>query len=311
MASSTASATTGLRRFVIGGVPEHFNVPIIRSIAAGAFRRHGLDVEFKVCHGGTGEQLRMLAAGELDGCVALTEGLVSGAYLQRLVANGPTSASYRLLGTYVKSPLTWAISTAPNSSLDASSLEGARIGISRFYSGSHLIPIFHALRKKWSTPYQFVECGNFANLRDSVVAGNSDAFLWEVATTRKWFDDGTLRFAGTVVPDWPAFSLAISCKQSDMGSALAEGVRSALSDWASLSDQDKISTVTHHMPSYAPKDVASWLEGVQFADHTEVAGVSGMDVATIVQMLSEAKVIEDSPEYPVKELCNPFTTVSD
>ena len=71
---------------------------------------------------GTGQMLKSLRDGEVDVIVALTEGLV----LDVAKGSGSGSASsdstpaapapvVRLLGTYVQSPLTWAISTGATS----------------------------------------------------------------------------------------------------------------------------------------------------------------------------------------------------
>ncbi|KAI9164404.1 hypothetical protein H9P43_008255 [Blastocladiella emersonii ATCC 22665] len=305
-AAAAAATTTAAaaRRFVLGGVPEHFNVCLIKGIEAGLFAQRGLEVSFRVCHGGTGEQLKLLADGELDGCVALTEGLVSG-----LVARGgPAAAAYRLLGTYVQTPLTWAVATHPDSAVTPATLRGARIGVSRFHSGSHLIPYLHAQRHGWldagaEEPFEFAVNRDFAGLRAAIAARDTDAFLWEVATTQRYFDDGSLRCAGTVVPTWPAFSLAIANASAADGAAAAllDGVRASLAAWHALDDGDKVAAVVETIPSYAPKDVRSWLAGVRFAADGDVAAVDAAAVREIVDMLVAARVIEAAPECPLED----------
>ncbi|KAJ3363042.1 hypothetical protein GGF32_004907 [Allomyces javanicus] len=292
----TAAATTAARRLVIGGVPEHFNVPLMRAIDQGVFARHGLDVSFKVCHGGTGEQIKLLASGELDCCVALTEGLVSGLVSQPALANAP----YRLLGTWVQSPLTWAVAVHPTSNLTLSTLRGAKIGISRYHSGSHLIPYLHAIRHAWIDadlpPFEFTVCKDFATLRSSIADRSIDAFLWEVATTQRYFDDATLKHIGNVVPHWPAFSVAVSACAASSGAAVLAGLSDALSDWATLDDAAKIDAVTAALPAYARKDVTSWLGGVRFQPPTRVASVDRAALREIVEMLVSGGVVTRAPE---------------
>ena len=87
----------------VGGVPEHFNIPWQLAADPKLF-------EFVVCPKGTGEMLQTLKDGELDVIVALTEGIVAD------IARG---SDVRLLGTYVESPLVWAISAGANAPFQA------------------------------------------------------------------------------------------------------------------------------------------------------------------------------------------------
>ena len=86
---------------------------------------------------GTGQMLKSLRDGEVDVIVALTEGLV----LDMAKGSGSGSASsdstpaapapvVRLLGTYVQSPLTWAISTgatSPYTTVESLRVRGERV----------------------------------------------------------------------------------------------------------------------------------------------------------------------------------------
>ncbi|KAJ3046526.1 hypothetical protein HK102_013145, partial [Quaeritorhiza haematococci] len=131
--------------------------------------------------------IKLLTTNQIDIAIALTEGLLSS------LCNGETR--FRIVGTYTSTPLTWAISTAPNPSpnptpspspasqrvggsggagageagvegttttekildncdgdvppVEWEELKGKRIGISRFGSGSHIIPFVLADRMGW------------------------------------------------------------------------------------------------------------------------------------------------------------------
>ena len=64
-----------------------------------------------------------LQANEIDIGIGLTEGWVAGLGKQ---------AGFKIVGTYVKSPLCWAISTGANRELDdISHLKDTKIGVSR------------------------------------------------------------------------------------------------------------------------------------------------------------------------------------
>jgi hypothetical protein len=43
-----------------------------------------------------------------------------------------------------------------------------------------------------------------------VQAGEADLFLWEVFTTKPWFDSGELKYIGEISTPWPAFSIVSS-----------------------------------------------------------------------------------------------------
>ena len=64
----------------------------------------GFNIEWVDCKGGTGEMVTLLKQGQLDVVVALTEGLVKD-------ITTCDDSPIRLIGTYVESPLCWAIST--------------------------------------------------------------------------------------------------------------------------------------------------------------------------------------------------------
>ena len=67
-----------------------------------------------------------LQSNDLDIALGLTEGFV------RALGNQPGHAEFQLVGTYVESPLCWAISTGARRDLDdVKHLNGKRIGVSR------------------------------------------------------------------------------------------------------------------------------------------------------------------------------------
>ena len=70
--------------------------------------------------------------GEIDACVALTEGLV---------ADASKGSDVCLSGTYVASPLCWAVSVGANALSTIDDLRGKTFGISRYGSGSHLMAL--------------------------------------------------------------------------------------------------------------------------------------------------------------------------
>jgi ABC-type nitrate/sulfonate/bicarbonate transport system substrate-binding protein len=121
-APSTPNSMVKLR---VGGVPEHFNEPWMMAIERRMFADAGVDVEWVEQRLGTGAMLKALETGECDVVVALTEGIVSQ------IARG-NEAGIRLVGSYVETPLCWAISTGANSAATSvADLRHKTFGVSR------------------------------------------------------------------------------------------------------------------------------------------------------------------------------------
>ncbi|KAI8921120.1 hypothetical protein DFJ77DRAFT_448669 [Powellomyces hirtus] len=191
MAAEQVQQLTQLETIRLGCVPEHFCSPVFQAVQKGVFGQYGLKVEVVNCPGGTGEMVNMLNNDQLDVAIALTEGLVAS------LSN--KDGLFRIIGTYVSSPLTWSIATSPSGRLGQSPREGlgpdaweplknAKIGISRLGSGSHIIPFVLADRMGWlkngTEPFTFTPLSNITGLVNGVKTGAVDAFLWERVMTK-------------------------------------------------------------------------------------------------------------------------------
>ena len=82
----------------IGYVPEHFSTPIHF-----AKKHYGLDAELIAFPSGTGHMITAIRGGEIDVGVGLTEGWIAG--LGKSQESGDQDGGYRLVGTYVETPL--------------------------------------------------------------------------------------------------------------------------------------------------------------------------------------------------------------
>ena len=61
----------------IGGVPEHFNLPIHLAMENESFQKRGVEVQWTDFYGGTGEMTRAMRKGDCDLCIVLTEGIIA------------------------------------------------------------------------------------------------------------------------------------------------------------------------------------------------------------------------------------------
>ncbi len=85
-----------MKNLIIGGVPEHFNLPWYIALRDKKFTEKGINLRWKDYAGGTGEMNRALREKEIDMAVILTEGMV------RDIINGNES---KIVQVFVKSPL--------------------------------------------------------------------------------------------------------------------------------------------------------------------------------------------------------------
>ena len=132
----------------IGGVPEHFNLPIHLCIEEGLFAEAGIHVEWVEFPGGTGAMNAALRNDEIDLAVILTEGIIKD------IDNGNPSS---IVQNYVSSPLIWGVHVADNSDFKTiEDLENTRPAISRYGSGSHTMAYIQAEQLGWKTSE--IEC---------------------------------------------------------------------------------------------------------------------------------------------------------
>jgi ABC-type nitrate/sulfonate/bicarbonate transport system substrate-binding protein len=156
---------------------EHFSTPLHFAI-----KHFGLEADIKPFPTGTGALTASLKDNSIDVAIGLTEGFVAD--LGKTNASKETPA-YKLVGTYVESPLCWAISVGNKSAInDENELNGKRVGVSRIGSGSYVMSYVLADQKGWleksKSPFEVVPLGDFKALRNGVNEGDkADFFMWE------------------------------------------------------------------------------------------------------------------------------------
>jgi len=185
----------------LGGVPEHFNLPIHLAIENGAFENRGLRVDWTTFEGGTGQMTKALREGSIDACVLLTEGIIKD-----IVKGNPS----KIISEYVKTPLTWGIHTSAKNPLDTyQAIFDKQYAISRFGSGSHLMAIVDANSKgHFISKEQFSVIGNLEGALKALDEQEVDIFYWEKYTTKPYVDSGQLKRVGEFLTPWPCFVIA-------------------------------------------------------------------------------------------------------
>lgn len=208
-----------MKNFLIGGVPEHFNLPWYIALRDKKFQEKGINLRWKDYPGGTGQMAHALRDKEIDMAVILTEGMV------RDIINGNES---KIVQVFVKSPLLWGIHVAATSEYEeVGDLKGADAAISRYGSGSHLMAFVNAENHEWDlkTDLKFKVIQDLDGALEGLPKGEGDYFMWEKFMTKPHVDNGTLRLIGESPTPWPSFVIAV---RNDILENETESVKSIL-----------------------------------------------------------------------------------
>lgn len=278
--------TTTIR---VGGVPEHFNLPIHLAIEQNLFETRGVKVEWTTFKGGTGQMTKALADGEVDMCILLTEGIINA-----IVKGNPS----KIISEYVTTPLTWGIHTGAENKLDNyKHIYDKKYGISRFGSGSHLMAIVdantngHTLSKD-----QFVIVKNLEGALESLTKLETDVFYWEKYTTKPWVDSNQLRRVGEYKTPWPCFMIAatddILKREPDNVIRTLRTIHDSCDRF--MQDDDVIKLVSERYKQKL-KDAERWYHSTEWAIH---GWVRDKMLKSVIYHLRTAEIIAEDEIIP-------------
>ncbi|GAB1313753.1 Periplasmic binding protein-like II [Madurella fahalii] len=292
----------------IGFVPEHFSTPLYF-----AKKHYGLDAELIPFPSGTGHMVTALRGGEIDVGIGLTEGWVAGLGKAQ---GSEGDGGYRLVGTYVETPLCWAISTGADRAeiRTVDSLNGAKIGVSRIGSGSYVMGYVLADECSWlfptagvgtdseqESPYsEFVVLNTFENLRKAVNSGEADFFMWEYFTSKRYYDSGEIRKVGEIYTPWSSWKIVASTSLLGGGGGDGDGTSldprvDDLLDKLNLGikhfNENKDEAVKYISTEldYSEDDAREWLGTVKFSERTQ--GVDPKVISSTARTLYKAAVL--------------------
>jgi sulfonate transport system substrate-binding protein len=273
----------------IGGVPEHFNLPIHLAIENGDFKSRGVNVEWTTYKGGTGQMSQALDNGEVDVCILLTEGIINS------IINGNPS---KIISNYVISPLCWGVHTAVDNPLNNYlDIFDKNFAISRLGSGSHLMAIVDANTKDQKIqPEQFNVIKNLDGALESLKKHETDVFYWEKYTTKPYVNSGELKRIGEFYTPWPCFVIAASDKILKEQPENVIRVLRTIHDSSDrfMQDENSINLVSDR---YEQKigDVKRWYHNTEWAIH---GWVSNKMLKSVIYSLQMAGIVEAGKEIP-------------
>ncbi|CAN3377267.1 hypothetical protein DIURU_003482 [Diutina rugosa] len=274
-------------------IPEHFSSPVFLALKHKFFK---LPIEFVPVIEGTGRLVKLLNDDKVDVAIGLTEGFISD------IANGNNNNT--IIGTYVKSPLCWAISTGSNRSdlTSRDQLNGATVGVSRIGSGSYVMSYVLANQLKFDKAFSFNVLDNFKNLRDGVNQGVADFFMWEHFTSKRYYDNGEIKRIGEIYTPWPSWVIVASKKaleaKADAIDDFSQGVIKGI-EYFNQNPDEAVKWIAENL-DYTEDDAREWLKTVEFNPDLKI------DWETVVNntkaTLQQAGVLTDSEETLDKRL---------
>ncbi|MFZ1615762.1 MAG: ABC transporter substrate-binding protein [Flavobacteriales bacterium] len=270
----------------VAGVPEHFNLPWHLAMESGAFRNAGIDLQWRTVPEGTGAMCDMLRNGEVDMAVLVTEGAV------RDILNGNPS---RIVATYVGSPLHWGVYVGVATDIQVpAELVGKPFAISRVNSGSHLVAMAYARSLGWLPgPEDFIVVENMQGAEERMRTTTPVAFLWEVATTSPWEEQGIFRKVDEFRPPWPCFMVVATEKaihgHADVLQRALETIRAQAAAFATRPDAPEL--VAQRQVISLPA-AQRWFKEVKWSTDGSIDADSLLSVATALRKMD---LIEGSP----------------
>lgn len=278
--------------------PEHFSTPL-----AFAQQHFSLNATLIPVPTGTGDLAARLKTttedDKLDVAIGLTEGFVAD------LGKNP-KAGYGLVGTYVDSPLRWAISTGANRTdiNSVADLKGKKVGVSRIGSGSYVMSYVLADQQGWlNDPSQkafsaHVPVGKFDALRSAVRDSTADFFMWEHFTTKHYWDNGELKRVGEIYTPWPSWMIAARDPTDTRLQTMAEKINAGVRYYQEHREE-AIAHITGTM-EYSRADAEEWMKTVEFTQ--DVRGVDPGVVERTIGILRKGGVLGEEAEGRGREM---------
>ena len=273
----------------LGGVPEHFNLPIHLAKEKGIFSSRGVDLEWTNFGGGTGQMTKALRDNEVDACILLTEGMIKD-----IIKGSPV----KIISEYVTTPLTWGIHTGvKNELVNYRDIFDKQYAISRFGSGSHLMAIVDADSKGYHLDKeQFTIIKDINGALPSLDQLETDVFYWEKYTTKPYVDAGQLRRIGEYNTPWPCFVIAATDKiLKEHPDSVIRMLRTIHDECDQFMHNESVIPEVSKRYNQQIKDVERWYNSTEWAIH---GWVSEKMMRSVIYHLNTAGIIDENEEIP-------------
>ena len=203
---------------------------------------------------------------------------------------------FKILQLYIKSPLVWGVHTGKHSKIkNYEEAYSSKIAISRFGSGSHLMPQVDAhFKKKNINEKQFEIIKNLDGALKSFKENPSQIFYWEKFTTKPYVDNGQLKRIGEFITPWPCFVIVA---REDVLTEYKKEVKSILEviNYASkqfMNSSNARETLVDQF-TMLPEDAHQWFFMTEW--DTEI-NAPAKTLENVMQILKDCGVMEETME---------------
>lgn len=271
----------------IGGVPEHFNLPIHLAIENGDFAKENIQIEWTDFGGGTGAMTKALRSNECDICILLTEGIIAD-----ILKGNPS----KIIGAYVESPLIWGIHTqSDNEMTEHTEIYDKKIAISRFGSGSHLMPIVDAMVNKQNiSEEQFVVIKNLQGAFESLGKRETEVFYWEKFTTKPHLEQQNMKRLSEFPTPWACFMVAatenILAKEAEAVKKVVEIIHNSCKEF--MQNKKAVDMVSDRY-GIEKEDAQTWFSATKWATNSQI---NHSMLNQVVESLFQAGIIEEKSD---------------
>tara|TARA_R100000935_G_scaffold8302_7_gene17398 strand:+ start:23089 stop:23937 length:849 start_codon:yes stop_codon:yes gene_type:complete len=272
-----------MKKFKIGGVPEHFNLPWYITLKNKEYQEDDINLRWIDYHGGTGHMCKALREGEIDMAVILTEGII-----RDIVKGNPS----KIVQGFVQSPLIWGVHVAENSEYETiTDLKGTDCAISRYGSGSHLMAYVNAENEGWNLEkdLNFEVIESLEGALKELPKGTGDYFMWEKFTTKPYVDNGPFRRVGECPTPWPCFVIAVRDQVlQDEAYAINTILEIINRTTAEFKDIPSIDRMISNRYDQKLEDVQEWLSLTEWSQQQ----LTSKEVAKVQEKLLQLELIE-------------------
>ncbi len=145
------------------------------------------------------------------------------------------------------------------------------------------------LRNTGQAPFEVVPLQTFAKLRDGVNDGTVDFFMWEHFTSKRYYDNKSIKKIGEIYTPWSSWKIVA---RNDAKDATLRIFFEKLNQGMEYFEEHQDEAVKYISTDldYSEGDAREWLATVRFAK--DVKGVRMETVEKTVEVLKKAGVLE-------------------
>ena len=141
-------------------------------------------------------------------------------------------------------------------------------------------------------PFTVIPLQTFEHLRAGVNSGEADFFMWEHFTSKKYYDNGSIKKIGEIYTPWPSWHIVARTGLSEEQERGLEEMFEKIDKGVRYFEGNKEESVRYISGKldYSASDARAWLKTVRFSK-----GCKGVDpgvVGKTVEVLEKAGVLE-------------------